>query len=109
MATSYKILGQQAPAELSEATVYTVPTSASSVISSIVICNRGSSAGTFRIATSQGGGATASKDYLYYDQPLSQNNTFIATIGITLGASDKLKCYASTANFTFQAFGSETT
>jgi hypothetical protein len=108
MPTTYKILGQTSPAGLTTDDLYTVPALTQAVVSSITVCNRSSSAtATFRISASVGGVATSSKDYIYYDLILGQNDTFIATIGLTLGATDKIRVYSSTANLSFTAVGSE--
>jgi hypothetical protein len=108
MATTYKILGQQAPAATTATDLYTVPAATQAVVSSIIICNRSSSAtATFRISATAGGGVTTTKDYIYYDLILGQNDTFIATIGLTLGATDKIRVFSSTANLSFTAVGSE--
>jgi len=107
MALTRKVLGQQAPGATTETDLYTVPSATEAVCSSIVICNRGASAATFRVSVSVGGGATANKDYIYYDVTIAGNDTFIATIGITLGAEDKVKVYASSTNLSFNLFGQE--
>lgn len=108
MATTYKILGQVSPSTGVETDLYAVPALTQAVVSSITICNRSSSAtATFRISASVAGVATTSKDYIYYDLILGQNDTFIATIGLTLGAGDKIRVYASTANLSFTAVGSQ--
>jgi len=108
MATTYKVLGQQAPGATTATDLYTVPGATQAVVSSIIVCNRSSSAtATFRISASVAGLATAPKDYIYYDLIIGQNDTFIATIGLTLGATDKIRIYASTANLSFTAVGSE--
>jgi hypothetical protein len=110
MATTYKILGQQAPAATTATDLYTVPAATQAVVSSVIVCNRSSSAtATFRISASVAGASTANKDYIYYDLIIGQNDTFIATIGLTLGATDKIRIYASTANLSFTAVGSEIT
>jgi len=109
MATTVKNLGQVATAATTETDLYTVPGATSSVCSSIVICNRGATVATFRVSHAVGGGATANKDYLYYDVTLAGNDTFIATIGITMAATDKIRVYASTANLSFNLYGQETT
>ena len=110
MATTYKVLGQQAPGATTATDLYTVPGATQAVVSSIIVCNRSSSAtATFRISASVAGLATAPKDYIYYDLIIGQNDTFIATIGLTLGATDKIRIYASTANLSFTAVGSEIT
>ena len=107
MIATYKVLGQSAPAATTETDLYTVPASTQAICSSIVVCNRGSSSITFRISVSVGGGATANKDYNYYDVPVAGNDTFIATIGITLGAGDKVRVYAGNTNLSFNLYGQE--
>jgi hypothetical protein len=108
MATTYKVLGQVDVAATTEATLYTVPAVTTSVLSTLVVCNRGI-AGTFRVSVSVAGAATDPKDYLYYDHALDANDTFTVTLGLTLGAADKVRVYASTTDFSFSAFGAENT
>ena len=107
MPTISKTLGQSSPAATTETTLYTVPAATSAVASSVIVCNRGTSVATFRISIAVGGGATANKDYIYYDLPLGANDTFIATIGVTLATTDKVKVYASNTNLSFSLYGSE--
>ena len=107
MANTYKILGQSAPSATTETDLYTVPSSTSAVCRSIVICNRGTTVTTFRVSISPAGAATANKDYLYYDVTLAGNDTFIATVGITLATTDKVRVYAGNANLSFNLFGTE--
>ena len=106
MAT-YKILGQSSPLATTETTLYTTPASKSAICSSISICNRGTTSTTFRVSISQGGGATANKDYIYYNLPLNGNDTFIATIGVTLATTDVIRVYSGNANLSFQLFDTE--
>lgn len=110
MPTVYKILGQAAPLGNSEVTLYSVPVGRSAVVSSITICNRDTDPATVRVSISQSGAATGIKDYLYYDLPIDPSDTFIATIGVTLAATDIVRVRASGLggdNISFQAFGSE--
>ncbi len=109
MADTLKILGQSAPNATTETALYTVPASTSAIVSSIVVCNRSATATTFRISLDQAGGGTANKDYLYYDCPIAGNDTHIATIGISLAATDVINVYAGSANLSFNAFGVERT
>lgn len=109
MATTYKNLGQSAPSATTETTLYTVPSATSAIVSTIVVCNRAASSGTFRISVAVGGGATANKDYLYYDVTIPANDSFTATLGLTLAATDTIKVYASSADMSFSAWGSELT
>jgi hypothetical protein len=107
MANVYKILGQISPSATTETNLYVVPATTSTVCSSISICNRGGTQTTFRVSFSQSGGATANKDYLYYDVTLAGNDTFIATIGVTLATTDVIRVYSGNASLSFQLFGTE--
>ena len=107
MPNVYKILGQVSPSATTETDLYTVPASTSTVCSSLSICNRGGTQTTFRVSISQGGGATVNKDYLYYDVTLAGNDTFIATIGVTLATTDKIRVYSGNASLSFQVWGTE--
>ena len=107
MATVYKTLGQSSPSATTETTLYTVPAATSAIASSIVVCNRSSVLSTFRVSVAVGGGATANKDYIYYDLPIGANDTFIATVGLTLAATDVVRVYASNTNLSFSLYGSE--
>ena len=102
-----KILGQVAPLATTETLLYTCPSATGTVISTIIVCNRGATPSTFRVSAAAGGGATASKDYIYFDIVLAGNDTFAATFGITLSATDKVQTYASTSNLSFSLFGEE--
>lgn len=106
MAISYKILGQESPAATT-ATVLYLCSSTSGVASSIIICNRGATQATFRVSISAGGAATSNKDYIYYDLLIAANDTFIATIGVTLSSGDVVRVYASSSNLSFSLYGSE--
>ena len=107
MATTYMVLGQQSPSASLETILYTVPSATSAIGSSIIIANRGTSVATFRVSISVGGVATTNKDYIYYDLPIGANDTFIATIGITLATTDVVRVYASNTNLSFSLYGSE--
>lgn len=108
MATAtYKVLGQSAPSATTETDLYTVPAATETIVSTIHIANRATTSATFRIAISVNGAATATKDYIAYDSAISGNGFVSLTLGITLDATDKIKVYASTANLSFNAFGSE--
>ena len=107
MPTVYKVLGQQEPAATTAATLYTVPSATSAVVSSISICNRAASAATFRISVRPAGAAQADQHYLTFDAPISAKDTIILTVGLTLAATDVLTVYSSNADTAFQAFGSE--
>ena len=107
MATTYKVLGQSAPAATTQANLYTVPAATSTIVSTITVANRAASAGTYRIYVRVAGASVANSQYLIYDASLSANSTDTMTLGITLAATDVVSVYASTANFSFNAFGTE--
>ena len=107
MATTYKVLGQSNPAATTLTTLYTVPASTQAVISSISVANLTATAATFRIAVRPAGASITNAHYLGYDITVGASDTTIITVGVTMNATDVLSVYASTANLTFQAFGSE--
>lgn len=105
--TTYKVLGQAAPSATTETDLYTVPASTEAVISTLMVANRSSSDATFRVSVSVAGAATATKDYIGYDLTCGGNGINAFTLGITLAATDKIRVYASSANLSFNVFGSE--
>jgi hypothetical protein len=107
MATTYKVLGQSAPAATTAADLYTVPSATSTIVSTITVANRGATAGTYRVYVRPAGASVANQHYVVYDASLPGNATDTLTLGITLTATDVISVYASTANFSFNAFGSE--
>lgn len=107
MATTYKVLGQQAPSATTATTLYTVPSATQTVISSLVVTNRGASSGTYRIAVRPNGATLSAEHYIAYDVTLAANSYVSLTLGLTIDASDIVTVYASTADFSFSAYGSE--
>ena len=107
MPTTYKVLGQVAPSATTATTAYTCPSATQTIISSIVIANRNSSAATFRIAIRPNGATLANEHYIAYDVTVGASDSTVLTLGITIDASDVVTVYASTANLSFNLFGSE--
>jgi len=107
MATTYKVLGQSNPAATTSTALYTVPALTKSIISTINVCNQSATDATFRLAVSVAGAALAAKDYIVYDATVRGNGLQAFTMGITMGATDVLRIYASSATLSFSAFGSE--
>jgi len=107
MTTTLKVLGQSAPSAATLTTLYTVPSATKTVVSSLVVCNRSAVATAFRIAVRPAGASISNQHYLYYDLAISGNNTFTATLGITVGATDVVSVYATLATLSFNAFGQE--
>lgn len=107
MATTYKVLGQSNPAATTATTLYTVPASRSTVVSTITVANQAATSATYRIAIRPAGETLAAKHYLAYDSAVTANNSTMITIGVTLATTDVITVYASTATMSFSVFGTE--
>jgi glucose-6-phosphate dehydrogenase assembly protein OpcA len=107
MPTTYKVLGQSNPSATTATTLYTVPSATEAVVSTIVIANLTATAATFRIAIRPNGATLANSQYIAYDITVGASDSTALTLGITMDAADIITVYASTANLTFTAFGSE--
>jgi hypothetical protein len=105
---TYKVLGQSNPAATTETTLYTVGSASGAVVSSIVICNQAASAATYRIAVRPSADSvTAAKHWVVYGATVAASDSTVLTIGVTMAQSDKIQVYASSANVSFNAYGSE--
>ena len=110
MATTLKILGNALPSNTSNAALYTVPSSTSAVVSSIVVCNQTTTAATCRIGADAGGDGPATSDWIVYDVSVGPNETIAFTLGVTLATTDKIWIRTGTASaLSFAAFGQENT
>ena len=107
MATVYKVLGQVNPSATTATTLYTVPASTATVVSTITVCNQAASSATFRIAIRPAGATLAAIHYVAYDSTVAANDTTALTLGVTLATTDVITVYASTATVSFNAYGSE--
>jgi len=112
MPNTYKVLAQSNPTATTNTLVYTVPSSTSSVISTVTICNQAASAGTYRIIIQPSADVSATilaKQYIAYDVAIAANDTTALTLGVTLAAGDVIKAYISSATMSVNVFGSEIT
>jgi len=109
MPAAYKVLGQSNPSATTATTLYTVPSSTSAVVSTLSVCNIGTSATTFRVAVRPAGETLANKHYLAYDASVAGNDSILLTLGISLATTDVVTVYAGTANLAFSLYGSEIT
>lgn len=107
MANAYKVLGQSAPNATTSVNIYTVPATTQAIVSTIAVCNRGSSAGTYRIAIRPAGASLANQHYIAFDTSCAAKDSVMLTLGISLNETDVVTVYASTADFSFSAFGLE--
>ena len=107
MATTYKVLAQSAPSATTNTDAYTVGSGKQSVVSTITIANRSASAATYRIAIRPDAATLANEHYIAYDSYVAGNDSIALTLGITLDAADVVTIYASSADLSFNLFGSE--
>ena len=107
MPTTYKVLGQSNPSATTATTLYTTPAATQTIVSTITVCNQAATAGTYRIAVRPDGASLAAQHYVAYDVSLPANTTDTLTLGLTLGDTDVVTVYASSANMSFNAYGSE--
>lgn len=107
MATTYKVLGQSNPAATTSTALYTVPAATQAILSTLTVCNQSASDGTFRVSVSVNGAALSAKEYIAYDASIRGNGFVTLTLGISLGAADVVRVYASSTSLSFSAFGTE--
>ena len=108
MATTYKVLAQNIPSATTETTLYTVPSTTSTVVSTIAICNQAGTSGTYRIAVRPSAdGSTAGKHWIVYGATVAASDSVLLTLGLTLATGDKIQVYGSSGSISFSAFGSE--
>ena len=107
MPTTYKVLGQSNPSATTATTLYTVPSATQTVVSTASIANLGAAPATFRLAIRPSGTTLANQHYIVYDASVAPQDTVTLTLGMTLGATDVVTVYASTATMAFSLFGSE--
>jgi hypothetical protein len=109
MSDSLKVLAQAQPAANTLTTIYTVPNTVDigTTISSVVICNTDPGFTVFRVSIAIGGAVDTLKQYLYYDLSMDGNDTFIATIGISLAEGDEVRVQSASGLLTFNIFGVE--
>lgn len=107
MTINYKVLGQLEPAATTESTLYTVPSGTQTVCSTLSVCNKAATSGTFRIRIKINNATDDDKQFVIYNALIAAQDTLLLTFGATLGAGDVVRAYASSADITFQLFGSE--
>jgi hypothetical protein len=83
--------------------------STSAVVSTLVVAKRAATAATYSIAIRPAAATLANQHYIAYDVALGASDSTTLTLGITLAATDVVTIYASTANTSFNLFGSEIT
>ena len=102
-----KVLAQSLPTVGILTDFYTVPAATQTTVSSIIICNLYSLGTSFSVSVAIGGAVDDPKQFIYYTTPLDVNDTFIATVGLSLASGDVIRVLSSTGNVSFNLFGVE--
>ncbi len=106
MATTYKVLGQLAPASTS-GDLYTVPAVTETVVSTINVVNTGTTDSTISVAIRKNGDTIETKQYIINGLVLNAKVTLAYTSGLTLDAADVITVSSTNNDCAFSAFGSE--
>lgn len=112
MPTVYKQLGAAAGSGTisTAAQLYAASSTAgtSTIISSIVVCNAGSTARTYRIAVNTASATFASGRYIVFESTVPANDTVFLTLGLVLDPTNRfLNVSSSSADVNFSAYGAE--
>lgn len=110
MADAFSVLGQVLVSGGILTDLYTVPLGTQTTISSITVCNQNSGVSAFfRISVAKAGAADNPAQYIYWDIEIEQNDTFIFTGGLTIGAGDIIRVQSDVGSVSFNLFGVEVT
>lgn len=110
MPTIYKVLAQSAPSTTAISNVYTVPSSTNTVISTLMICNRGTVNAAYNIAVVPGGATIANQHFIAFNSVVPANDSIALTVGMALAATDNIAVQANTSGANtlgFTLFGTE--
>lgn len=103
--TEPTLLAQVAVPAAIETTLLTVPNNSKARIQGLTFCNRSAVAASFRLSFSKFGAPTATKDFIYYDLPMTANNTFLSELDFSMDATDALRVYSVTGNVSVTVYG----
>jgi len=114
MTQTLKCLAQALPTPNTLTTLYTVPSSTSTAVSSLEICNQSPCLITFFVSYAIAGASDTPAQYIYSQMLLSPGITYQALIGITMAQTDQLRMkfikpssYSGAVNVSAQLFGCE--
>lgn len=92
------------------AALYTASNTAgtSTIVSSIVVCNAGTTARKYRVAVNTASATFAAGRYLVFEDTIGPNETVALTLGIVLDPTNRyLNVSSDHADVNFSAFGAE--
>ena len=108
MATAYKnssILGTGGLTTY--ATLYNTTATTTAVLSTIAICNRGTTDKQFRIAICDTALTPSNEEFIAYDTSVAGEDTTFITIGATMATSQYLTISSTDTTLSFTAFVAE--
>jgi len=108
----YKILGQVQPGANALTTIYTVPASTNTVVTTITICNQSANNLTVNVAANISGDAVTTKNFLITSYNLEAAETLVLEPRLAMLAGSLLSANitganASTSNVSVNAYGVE--
>lgn len=110
MPDAYKELGQSCPANTSDATLYTVPSATTAILSGLTVANITTASAKYRVAHRINGAAISNGAYKAYDVVIPANDSLTILQGHGMAAGDVLTVRSDTANaIAFTANGVERT
>lgn len=109
MAEVLQKLGESAPSAATATTLYDCDSSAGAAVAYVSVCNRSTTPTSFRLGVDVGGSGDTDSQWSYYDCPIGANETLEVMRGTTMADNDLLRCYATLATLSFNAYGVEVT
>jgi len=111
MAIQYKVLGQVAPTSATMTTLYTTPSNANTIVSTLAICNPNPTSTAnvpIHIVVIPNGQTLSQNNYIAYNLPIPSSDTITLTLGITLSGGDRIQVSSNgVSNISYSAFGTE--
>lgn len=107
----YKILGQVQPTGNTTTTIYTVPASTNTVITTIIVCNQSANTVLVNVAANLSGSAIATKNFIVTNYSLGGAETLVLEPRLSMNAATILSANITGANaasnVSVNAFGVE--
>jgi hypothetical protein len=107
MPTSPKILGQSAPAAATVTTLYTCGSTGGAVVSSLTICNTGTTGLAVNVSAVSDASADAPSQAVYRNLVVAPSDTFVSTIGMALATGGRITVSTTLPTASFTLFGTE--
>lgn len=100
-----RVIAQLAIPAAAETVLYTVQDDQKCNVQGFTFCNRSVGTDYFRLSISKLGAPTATRDYVYYNLPLTGNNTFLSELDVTIDNTDVIRVYCTNGNISVTLYG----